>query len=218
MPDRYVPTLAVAGGFGDPSSESMVTKLARNTERFGITHFAIGDPRQGIVHVVGPELGLTLPGTLVICGDSHTSTHGALGAFAFGVGATEVAHVLATQTLWQSRPATMRIIVDNVLSRGVTAKDLALHIIATLGTDGATGYVVEYAGPAVTALSIEGRLTLCNMSIEAGARADLVAPDERLSPTLWVVPMRRRTRSGVGRYRFGGRSQAMKMPPSTAKS
>lgn len=177
--DHYVPTKGGADGFNDPASKSMVVRLGKNAERFGIAHYGLGDPRQGIVHVVGPELGLTLPGFLLICGDSHTSTHGALGAFAFGVGASEVAHVLATQTLWQVRPKTMRILIDGVLAPGVTAKDLILHIIATIGTDGATGHVVEYAGSAVVALSIEARLTLCNMSIEAGARAGLVAPDEK---------------------------------------
>ena len=177
--DHYVPTRGGVLGFNDPARKNMVLRLAQDTARFGIESHGLGDPRQGIVHVVGPELGITLPGFLVVCGDSHTSTHGALGAFAFGVGATEVAHVLATQTLWQTRPKTMRIRVDGALGQGISAKDLILHIIATIGANGATGYAVEYAGPAIEALSIEARLTVCNMSIEAGARAGLVAPDEK---------------------------------------
>jgi len=176
--DHYVPTRGGYLGFNDPARKNMVLRLAQDTARFGIESHGLGDPRQGIVHVVGPELGITLPGFLMVCGDSHTSTHGALGAFAFGVGATEVAHVLATQTLWQTRPKTMRIRVDGALGQGISAKDLILHIIATIGANGATGYAVEYAGPAIEALSIEARLTVCNMSIEAGARAGLVAPDE----------------------------------------
>lgn len=177
--DHYVPTKGGANGFNDPEIKGMVDGLTVNARRFGITNFGLGDPDQGIIHVIGPELGLTLPGTLIICSDSHTSTHGALGAFAFGVGATEAAHVLATQTLWQVRPKSMRIRVDGTLPNGVTAKDLILHIISKIGTAGATAHVVEYAGSAVEALSMEGRLTLCNMSIEAGARAGMVAPDEK---------------------------------------
>ena len=140
--------------------------------------FGLGDPNQGIVHVVGPETGLSQPGLLLVCGDSHTSTHGALGALAFGIGSTEVAHVLATQTLWQRKPNTMRITVDGALAEGVTAKDVVLAIIAHIGAAGATGHVIEYAGSAVRGLSMEGRLTLCNMSIEAGGRAGMVAPDD----------------------------------------
>jgi 3-isopropylmalate/(R)-2-methylmalate dehydratase large subunit len=138
----------------------------------------LSDPRQGIVHVVGPEQGLSLPGLLVTCGDSHTSTHGAFGAFAFGIGATEVAHVLATQAIWQRKPLCMRIVVDGALSPGVAAKDLALNWIARLGADGASGHAIEYAGAAVRALSMEGRMTLCNLSIEGGARCGMVAPDD----------------------------------------
>ena len=177
--DHYAPTKGGMDGFNDPVRKNMVIKLARDTARFGISNFGLGDPQQGIVHVIGPELGLTLPGFVVVCGDSHTSTHGALGAFAFGVGATEVAHVLATQTLWQKRPKTMRICIDGLLSEGIAAKDLILSVIATIGADGAIDHVIEYAGSAVEALSIEARLTVCNMSIEAGARAGLVAPDEK---------------------------------------
>ena len=177
--DHYVPTKDGLDGLTDPARRDMVLRLRRDADRYGITSFGFGDARQGIVHVIGPELGLTLPGFVLVCGDSHTSTHGALGAFAFGVGASEVAHVLATQTLWQTRPKSMRIRLTGKTGVGVTAKDLILHLIATIGAGGATGHVIEYAGPAIEALSIEGRLTICNMSIEAGARAGLVAPDEK---------------------------------------
>ena len=176
--DHYVPTKGGLEALGDPARADMVRRLERDADRFGIARFGFGDARQGIVHVMGPELGLTLPGFVLVCGDSHTSTHGALGAFAFGVGASEVAHVLATQTLWQTRPRSMRIMLSGRLGAGVTAKDLILHVIARIGAGGATGHVIEYAGPAIEALSMEGRLTVCNMSIEAGARAGLIAPDE----------------------------------------
>jgi 3-isopropylmalate/(R)-2-methylmalate dehydratase large subunit len=176
--DHYVPTKGGMNGFNDPDVRSMVEKLAVNTARFGIRNLNLGHPDRGIIHVIGPELGLTLPGLLILCSDSHTSTHGALGAFAFGIGASEAAHVLATQTLWQAPPKAMRVRVEGVLPEGISAKDLILHIISKIGTDGATGHVVEYAGPGVEALSMEGRLTLCNMSIEAGARAGLIAPDQ----------------------------------------
>ncbi|MCE8002180.1 3-isopropylmalate dehydratase large subunit [Billgrantia ethanolica] len=162
----------------DPVHDAMVTTLAENAREQGISSFGANDARQGIVHVAGPELGLTLPGTLLVCGDSHTSTHGALGALAFGIGASEVAHVLATQTLWQQRPKTMRIRIDGELGVHVTAKDLILTIISTIGANGGAGYVIEYAGEAIDNLSMESRLTLCNMSIEAGARAGMIAPDE----------------------------------------
>jgi 3-isopropylmalate/(R)-2-methylmalate dehydratase large subunit len=156
-----------------------VTTLQANARRHGFQLFDLGDPRQGIVHVVGPEQGLTQPGLLMVCGDSHTSTHGALGALAFGIGASEVAHVLATQTLWQRKPKAMRVTVEGELGAGVTAKDLALFVIARIGVNGAAGHVIEFAGSTVRALSVEGRLTLCNMAIEAGARAGMVAPDDR---------------------------------------
>ncbi len=173
--DHYVPTK----GLPTPGSDiaRMIDLLADNATRHGIRHFGPGNARQGIVHVIGPELGLTLPGLLVVCGDSHTSTHGALGAMAFGIGATEVAHVLATQTLWQRKPKRMRIRFDGQLGPGVGAKDMALNWIARLGADGARGHAIEYTGAAVRALSVEGRLTLCNLSIEGGARLGLVAPD-----------------------------------------
>ena len=173
--DHYAPTRP---GDVAPDIRRMMRTLSENAARTGIRLFDLDDPAQGIVHVIGPEQGLTLPGLLINCGDSHTSTHGAFGALAFGVGATEVAHILATQTIWQSRPNAMRITFDGVLAAGVTAKDMALHWIALLGADGAQGHAVEYAGAAVDALSMEGRLTLCNLSIEGGARMGIVAPDD----------------------------------------
>ena len=162
----------------DPEQRRVVELLAENTRKFGIVHFALDDPRQGIVHVVGPEQGLTQPGMLLVCGDSHTSTHGALGALAFGLGSSDILHVLATQTTWQRRSRTMRITVEGVRPASVTAKDVILAIIARIGANGAGGHVIEYAGSTVRAMTIEERLTLCNMSIEAGARAGMVAPDE----------------------------------------
>ena len=162
----------------DPLQRSVVAALATNAEKHGFTVFGLDDPRQGIAHVVGPEQGLTQPGLLLVCGDSHTSTHGALGALAFGIGASEVAHVLATQTIWQQRPKTMRITVDGERPAGVTAKDVILSVIAKIGANGAAGHAVEYAGSTIRAMSIEERLTVCNMTIEAGGRCGMVAPDE----------------------------------------
>jgi 3-isopropylmalate/(R)-2-methylmalate dehydratase large subunit len=176
--DHYVPTRAPRDKIGNPEIARMVRQMDENAARHRIKLFGINDRRQGIVHVVGPEQGLTLPGLLIVCGDSHTSTHGALGAFAFGIGASEVAHVLMTQTIWQRRPKRMRIIVDGKAAPGIGAKDIVLAIIAKIGADGATSHAVEFAGSAIRALSIEGRLTLCNMSIEAGARCGMVAPDQ----------------------------------------
>jgi 3-isopropylmalate/(R)-2-methylmalate dehydratase large subunit len=175
--DHYVPTRGSRHNIADLEIARMVRQVEDNTARFGIKLFGIDDPRQGIVHVVGPEQGLTLPGLLIVCGDSHTSTHGALGAYAFGIGASEVAHVLMTQTIWQKTPKRMRITIDGATLPGITAKDIILAIIAQIGADGATGCALEFAGSAIRALSIEGRLTLCNMSIEAGARCGMVAPD-----------------------------------------
>ena len=175
--DHYVPTRGRAQGIADPEIAAMVRNLDANAAESQITLFGLRDPRQGIVHVVGPEQGLTLPGLLIVCGDSHTSTHGAFGAYAFGIGASEVAHVLMTQTLWQKKPKRMRIRVDGQTAAGIAAKDIALAIIARIGADGAQGHAVEFAGGAITALSMEGRMTLCNMSIEAGARCGMVAPD-----------------------------------------
>ena len=174
--DHYVPTRRDRP-IADPSIAAMVTDFEANVAANHISNFGLGDPRQGIVHVVGPEQGLTLPGLLIVCGDSHTSTHGAFGAYAFGIGASEVAHVLMTQTIWQKRPKRMRVTVSGKAIAGVAAKDIALAIIAHIGADGAQGHAIEYAGSAITALSMEGRLTLCNLSIEAGGRCGLVAPD-----------------------------------------
>ena len=175
--DHYVPTRR-SGRSIDPAIQNMLDQLERNTSENDVMLFGLNDPRQGIVHVVGPEQGLTLPGLLIVCGDSHTSTHGAFGTWGFGIGASEVAHVLMTQTLWQRKPKRMRITVDGTLAPGIGAKDIALSIIAHIGADGAQGHAVEYAGSAIHALSMEGRLTLCNLSIEAGARCGMVAPDE----------------------------------------
>ncbi len=176
--DHYVPTRGRGAPIRDAAIADVVGRLERNTAEHGIRLFGLEDPRQGIVHVIGPELGLTLPGLLIVCGDSHTATHGAYGALAFGIGASEVALVLMTGALWQARPGGMRVTVDGTLSAGVSAKDLALTIIARIGADGAAGHAVEYAGAAVRALTMEGRLTLCNMAIEGGARSGMVAPDE----------------------------------------
>lgn len=176
--DHYAPSDGRDVSGAPEAIRDMVTYFDRNTARHGVTAFGLDSPDQGIVHVIGPELGLTLPGLVLVCGDSHTATHGALGALAFGIGASEVAHVMATQTLWQKKPTAMRIAVDGRLGEGVTAKDLILAIIARIGTGGGTGHVIEYAGAAIRALPMEQRLTLCNMSIEAGARAGFVAPDE----------------------------------------
>jgi 3-isopropylmalate/(R)-2-methylmalate dehydratase large subunit len=175
--DHYVPTRGPRQAIANPEIARMVSQLEENTARHHIKLFGLDDPRQGIVHVVGPEQGLTLPGLLVVCGDSHTSTHGALGAYAFGIGASEVAHVLMTQTIWQNKPKQMRINIEGATAPGIGAKDIVLAIIAKIGAGGATGHAIEYAGSAIRALTIEGRLTLCNMSIEAGARCGMVAPD-----------------------------------------
>jgi 3-isopropylmalate/(R)-2-methylmalate dehydratase large subunit len=176
--DHNVPTLGRESGIHDPLSAAQVEALERNCAEFGIPLFSLYSPRQGIVHVVGPELGVTQPGMTIVCGDSHTSTHGAFGALAFGIGTSEVEHVLATQTLPQSLPRTMRVSIEGQPGLGVGAKDLILGTIGALGVAGARGHVVEYAGSAIRALPMEGRMTVCNMSIEWGARAGMVAPDE----------------------------------------
>lgn len=178
VPDHNVPTSDRSAGITDEESRIQVETLMKNCEEFGLTVFGMDDPRQGIVHIIGPEQGLTQPGLTIVCGDSHTSTHGAFGALAFGIGTSEVEHVLATQTLLQRPAKNMRITVDGTLHDHVTAKDMILAIIGTIGTAGGTGHVIEYAGEAVRALSMEGRMTMCNMSIEGGARAGLIAPDE----------------------------------------
>ena len=178
-PDHYAPTRGstLADVDGDERRD-MVSTLTRNAVREGITLFGMGDDRHGITHVIGPEQGLSLPGMTIVCGDSHTSTHGALGALAFGVGASDVALALATQTVWQRMPLTMRVHIDGQLGPGVSAKDIALALIAQMGASGATGHVIEYTGSTIAAMSIEARLTLCNLSIEAGARAGIIAPDQ----------------------------------------
>jgi 3-isopropylmalate/(R)-2-methylmalate dehydratase large subunit len=184
--DHNVPTTGgvrfdasgTAVGVSDPVSRKQMEVLAANCREFGIRLYAMGDAGQGIVHVIGPELGLTQPGMTIVCGDSHTSTHGAFGALAFGIGTSEVEHVLATQTLWQAKPHSMAITVEGDLPRGVTAKDVVLSIIGRIGTGGGVGSILEYRGSAIRSLSMEGRMTVCNMSIEAGARAGMVAPDD----------------------------------------
>ncbi len=176
--DHNVPTLNRAKGVDDPESKIQIDTLAANCHEFGVPYFAMDDVRQGIVHIIGPEQGMTQPGMTIVCGDSHTSTHGAFGALAFGIGTSEVEHVLATQTLIQKPAKNMRIMVEGDLAFGVTPKDLILAIIGKIGTAGGTGQVIEYAGPAIRKLSMAGRMTICNMSIEAGARAGLIAPDE----------------------------------------
>ena len=176
--DHNVPTADLELGITDPISRKQIEVLDANCDEFGVRLYGMGDPGQGIVHVIGPERGLTQPGMTIVCGDSHTSTHGAFGALAFGIGTSEVEHVLATQTLPQTKPGTMAITVVGDLPAGVTAKDLVLAMIERIGTGGGIGSVIEYRGPAIRALSMEGRMTICNMSIEAGARAGLIAPDD----------------------------------------
>ena len=178
MPDHNTPTHDQDKEIEDPISKTQVDTLTKNAKDFGLTHYGMMHPKNGIIHVVGPERGLTLPGMTIVCGDSHTSTHGAMGAIAFGIGTSEVEMVLASQCILQSRPKTMRITVDGELGKGVTAKDVALYMMSKMTTSGATGYFVEYAGSAIRNLTMEGRLTLCNLSIEMGARGGMVAPDE----------------------------------------
>lgn len=187
--DHNVPTTNRKLGISDPESKLQIDTLTENVREFGITYFGMNDKRQGIVHIIGPEQGFTQPGMTIVCGDSHTSTHGAFGALAFGIGTSEVEHVLATQTLIQRPAKTMRINVDGVLGAGVTAKDVVLHIIGLIGTAGGTGYVIEYAGNIIRDLSMEGRMTVCNMTIEGGARAGLIAPDDKTFAYLKGRPM-----------------------------
>lgn len=177
-PDHNIPTEGQDKEIADPVSRNQIETLLSNAKEFGLTLYGLMDPLNGIIHVMGPENGLTLPGATIVCGDSHTSTHGAFGAVAFGIGTSEVEMVLATQCILQPKPKTMRITINGKLKPGVTAKDIALYIIAKLGTGGATGYFVEYAGEAIRALSMEERMTVCNLSIEMGARGGLIAPDE----------------------------------------
>ncbi|MEK9661071.1 MAG: 3-isopropylmalate dehydratase large subunit [Alphaproteobacteria bacterium] len=187
--DHNVPTTDRSAGIADAESKLQVDTLTKNCEEFGIELFGMDDIRQGIVHIIGPEQGFTLPGTTIVCGDSHTATHGAFGALAFGIGTSEVEHVLATQTLLQRPAKNLRVTVDGELPLGVTGKDMILAIIGKIGTAGGTGCVIEYAGEAVRNLSMEGRMTMCNMSIEGGARAGLVAPDEKTYAYLEGRPM-----------------------------
>lgn len=187
--DHNVPTTDRSEGIAEEESRIQVETLSQNCEEFGVQLFDMADKRQGIVHIIGPEQGFTQPGMTIVCGDSHTSTHGAFGSLAFGIGTSEVEHVLATQTLIQKPAKSMRITVEGELSPGVTAKDMILAIIGKIGTAGGTGYVIEYAGDAVKALSMEGRMTMCNMSIEGGARAGMVAPDETTFEYLKGRPM-----------------------------
>lgn len=189
--DHNVPTDRGSGGVEtiiDPESRLQVETLERNVAEFGVPYIPLNSDAQGIVHIIGPEMGLTLPGTIVVCGDSHTSTHGAFGALAFGIGTSEAEHVLATQTLLQIRPKTILVEVQGQLPDGVSAKDLILHIIGQIGTAGATGYVIEYRGEAVDALEMAGRMTMCNMTIEAGARAGMIAPDHKTFAWLKAAP------------------------------
>ena len=187
--DHNVPTSDRSEGIADVESRIQVEALESNAAEFGVPYFGMEDIRQGIVHVIGPEQGFTQPGMTIVCGDSHTATHGAFGALAFGIGTSEVEHVLATQTLIQQPAKNMRITIDGDLTPGVTAKDLILHIIGVIGTAGGTGHVVEYAGEAIRNLSMEGRMTICNMSIEAGARAGMIAPDEHTFDYIKGRPM-----------------------------
>ncbi|MDR3395447.1 MAG: 3-isopropylmalate dehydratase large subunit [Parasulfuritortus sp.] len=178
-PDHNVPTTDRHAGITDPVSRTQVETLDANCHDFGLTEFVMNDPRQGIVHVIGPEQGFTQPGVTLVCGDSHTSTHGAFAALAFGIGTSEVEHVMATQCLWQKKSGSMLVKVEGALAKGVTAKDIALAVIGRIGTAGGTGYAIEFGGSAIRALSMEGRMTLCNMAIEAGARAGMVAADAK---------------------------------------
>ena len=178
MPDHNTPTHDQDKPIADPVSKKQVDTLAKNAHDFGLTHYGMMSKDNGIIHVVGPEKGLSLPGMTIVCGDSHTSTHGAMGAVAFGIGTSEVEMVMASQCILQQKPKSMRITINGTLGKGVTAKDVALYLMSKLTTSGATGYFVEYAGDVITALSMEGRLTLCNLSIEMGARGGFIAPDE----------------------------------------
>ncbi len=186
--DHNVPTTDRSKGIDDPESKLQVDTLAENCAEFGVEYFNEVDPRQGIVHIIGPEQGFTLPGTTIVCGDSHTSTHGAFGALAHGIGTSEVEHVLATQTLIQKKAKNMKVSVNGTLPDGVTSKDIILAIIGEIGTAGGTGHVIEYCGDAIEALSMEGRMTVCNMTIEGGARAGLIAPDEKTFAYLDGLP------------------------------
>ena len=189
VPDHNVSTTDRSNGIDDEESKVQVDTLRNNCKEFGVDLFDVNDKRQGIVHIIGPEQGFTQPGTVIVCGDSHTATHGAFGALAFGIGTSEVEHVLATQTLIQKKSKNLKINVNGKLPVGVTAKDVILKIIGTIGTAGGTGYVIEFAGDVIRNLSIEERMTVCNMTIEAGARAGLIEPDEKTFEYLKNKPM-----------------------------
>ena len=218
VPDHAVSTLPGRNATTTDISARLAPALREKAAAAGIRHFDVNDPEQGIVHVIGPELGLTLPGLLVTCGDSHTSTHGALGALAFGIGSTEVAHVLATQTIVQKKPRTLRVVFEGVLPTGVTPKDMILHLIGTIGAAGGDGYAVEYAGATIRAMPVEGRLTICNMSIEFGAKMGQIGPDDT---TLAYISGRRfapKGPSGTPHWPIGAACQAARVHYSTMKS
>src|ERR1700674_4318790 len=201
--DHNIPTTDRSKGIEEPESAIQIEPMATNARDFGIEYFNEHDPRQGICHIIGPEQGFTLPGTTIVCGDSHTSTHGAFGALAHGIGTSEVEHVLATQTLIQKKAKNMRVTVDGKLPDGVSAKDIILAIIGEIGAGGGTGHVIEYAGEAVRALSMEGRMTICNMSIEGGARAGMIAPDDKA-----YTYLKDRPRFALGNQARGGEPAA----------
>ena len=205
-------------GIKNEESRIQVEALAENARDFGVEYYSEHDKRQGIVHIVGPEQGFTLPGMTIVCGDSHTSTHGAFGALAHGIGTSEVEHVLATQTLIQKKAKNMLVRVDGKLPDGVTAKDIILAIIGEIGTAGGTGHVIEFAGEAIRALSMEGRMTVCNMTIEGGARAGLIAPDEKTFEYIKGKPRRRRARRLTWRWTIGKRFTPTKARISTRSS
>ena len=216
--DHNIPTTDRSKPNPDPESIEQMRVMADNAKEFGVEYFNELDKRQGIVHVIGPEQGFTLPGTTIVCGDSHTSTHGAFGALAHGIGTSEVEHVLATQTLIQKKAKNMRAVVDGKLPDGVTGKDIILAIIGEIGTAGGTGYVLEYAGDAIRALSMEGRMTVCNMSIEGGARAGLIAPDEKAFEFLKGRPKSPKGEAGTPRCVTGKRCVPTKARISITRS
>ena len=216
--DHNVPTSDRDKPNPDPESAAQIAYMAENAKLFGLEYFDERDPRQGICHVVAPEQGFTLPGTLIVCGDSHTTTHGAFGALALGIGTSETEHVLATQTLIQRRVKNMRVTVDGALPAHVSAKDLILAIIGEIGAGGAIGHAVEFTGPAIVALSMEGRMTVCNMAVEAGARTGIIAPDERRSGISKGVRSPPRSPRGTRPCATGIRCAPMTMPRSPARS
>ena len=215
--DHNVPTTDRSRGIDDAESALQVDTLTHNCAEFGIEYFAMTDARQGIVHIIGPEQGFTLPGLTIVCGDSHTATHGAFGSLAFGIGTSEVEHVLATQTLLQRPAKNMRVAVDGALGDGVTSKDVILAIIGKIGAGGGVGHVIEYDGDVIRGLSMEARMTVCNMSIEAGARAGLIAPDDVTFDYLKGRPMAPKTAPGNRQLPIGGRCRRTWEPATTGK-